>query len=381
MTQKEINEIRRRLTADKNCISKIYGCYVNKNKEIISKIESSTALLPLAESEKYLALFKKTLSGTSGKNLIDIEFSTHQVTDGDEHKLLMKLRDSNLDDAEARSELFRKIIDAVNMDGKNYVILLALDKYDVPYKSRGDDALEDLTGDSDSVFRYFLCSICPVNDGKTELGYFAKEKEFHTCTSPQIIASPEIGFMFPSFDGRASNIYGALMYSKNSDILKGDFIDAVFKTEQPMSAAEQKEAFGSALTEALETECSFDVVQAVHEQIRERITEHQESKNPEPLSLGSSDVASILRTSGVPEAKVEDFKNKCAESFSNAESLNPNNIIDAKKFEILTPQVKITVDPDYTYALETRIIDGRKYILIPAGDGVAVNGVDVSISE
>lgn len=381
MIQKEINEIRRRLSAEKNCISKIYCCYVGRNKEIIAQTENSMALLPLAESEKYLALFKKTLSGTSGKNLIDLEFSTHQVTDGEEHKLLMRLRDSSLEDEEARNALYRTIIDSVSFDERNYVILLALDKYDVPYKSRGDEALEDVTGDSDSVFRYFICSICPVNDGKTELGYFAKEKEFHSCTSPQIISSPELGFMFPAFDDRASNIYGALTYSKNADDIREAFIDAVFKTEVPMSATEQKEAFGSALADSLEAECSFDVIQAVHEQIRERIEEHKESRNPEPLELASNDVATILRTSGVAEEKVDEFKKKCEESFTNASSLNPNNIIDAKKFEVVTPQVKITVDPDYTYTLETRVIDGRKYILIPAGDGVAVNGVEVSINE
>lgn len=381
MIQKEIGEIKKRLTPDKNCINKIYGCFVNNKKEIISGIECSMALLPLTETEKYLALFKKTLSGTIGKNLIDIEFSTHQVTDGDEHKLLMKLRDSDLNDTEAREQLFKTVIDAVNMEDKSYVILLALDKYDVPFMPKEDEALDGMESESDTVFKYFVCTVCPVNEGKTELGYFAKEKEFHSCTSPQIIAAPEIGFMFPAFDDRASNIYKATMYSRNTAILQQEFIDALFKTEPPMSAPEQKEAFGNALAESLEKECSFEVMQAVHEQILERIEEHKESKKREPLELGTSDVATILRTSGVPEEKVEDFKKKCEESFSKADSLNPNNIIDAKKFEVTTPQVKISVDPTYSYAIETKIIDGRKYILIPAGDGVSVNGVEVNIPE
>ena len=152
MIQKEIGEIKKRLTPDKNCINKIYGCFVNNKKEIISGIECSMALLPLTETEKYLALFKKTLSGTIGKNLIDIEFSTHQVTDGDEHKLLMKLRDSDLNDAEAREQLFKTVIDAVNMEDKSYVILLALDKYDVPFMPKEDEALDGMESESDTVF-------------------------------------------------------------------------------------------------------------------------------------------------------------------------------------------------------------------------------------
>ena len=113
MIQKEISELRRRLTADKNAISKIYGCYVNKNKEIISEFESSTALLPLSEAEKFYSLFKKTLGGTVGKNLIDIPFSTGDVSDSEKHKLLMTLKDSSLTDSEARKKLFDSIINSV----------------------------------------------------------------------------------------------------------------------------------------------------------------------------------------------------------------------------------------------------------------------------
>ena len=381
MIQKEFGEIKRRLTPDKNCINKIYGCFVNSKKEIISNIECSMALLPLTETEKYLSLFKKTLSGTVGKNLVDIEFSTNQVTNGEEHALLMRLRDSDLADEEARETLFKTVIDAVNMEDKNYVILLALDKYDVVFKPKDDEALDGMESESESIFKYFICSVCPVNEGKTELGYFAKEKEFHTCTSPQIISAPELGFMFPSFDDRMSNIYKAVMYSRNASLLQQEFIDAVFKTEPPMSAPEQKEAFGNVLAESLEKELSFDIVQAVHEQISERIAEHKESKKSEPLELGATDVATILRTSGVPEEKVEQFKKKCEETFTKSDALNPNNIIDAKKFEMVTPQVKISVDPTYSYTIETKIINGRKYILIPAGDGVSVNGVEVNIPE
>ena len=140
-----------------------------------------------------------------------------------------------------------------------------------------------------------------------------------------------------------------------------------------MSAPEQKEAFGNVLAEALEKELSFDVVQAVHEQISERIEEHKESKKNEPLELGATDVATILRTSGVPEEKVEQFKKKCEETFTKSDALNPNNIIDAKKFEMVTPQVKISVDPTYSYTIETKIINGRKYILQTVGCMCIVN--------
>ena len=61
--------------------------------------------------------------------------------------------------------------------------------------------------------------------------------------------------------------------------------------------------------------------------------------------------------------------------------MNPNTPIESKKFEMVTPEVKITVDPEFTYLIKTKEIDGSKYILIPVGEGVEVNGIDISIEE
>ncbi len=377
MTQREINEIRRRLTLEKNNISKVYGYFINKNKEKISAIDASLALITNTEAEEYLSLFKKNLSGGIGRNLIDIELATDFVTNSEEHRLLMRNLETSLADDQARDKLFDTILDGLTLEEGNYVVLLCLDKYDVPHRT--SDALEGGDNESDTIFTYMLCCVCPVNEGKTALGYVPTDKEFHACTSPQIIGKPEMGFMFPSFDDRRSNIYNALLYTKDIANLHDGFIDTLFKTQPPMSAPEQKQTFSEVLAEVLEKDLSFDVVQTVHEQVREIVNEHNEQKKNEPLDFTANDVAVILKGNGIAEEKVQQFKEKCTESFGNSPVLNPTNIIDIKKFEVATPQVKITVDPEYTYTLETKVIDGVKYILIPAEDGVTVNGVDVNI--
>ena len=96
MNQKEINELRRRFRPEKSTISRVYGCYVNSSKEIVSDLDESLGMMPQEESEKYLSLLKKGLSGSLGKNLIDIVFSTQQVADSEGHRLLTTLRDSQL---------------------------------------------------------------------------------------------------------------------------------------------------------------------------------------------------------------------------------------------------------------------------------------------
>ena len=376
MNQKELNEIRRRFKLDKNSISRIYGCYVNSSREIIAYIDESMGLMSQEEQEMYLGLLKKALSGGLGRNLINIEFSTAQVAGSDEHRLLQAVRQSSAQDKDAREALYRRIIDAMDMGETNYLILLAADTYDVPYKSRDDETFSD---GSDTVFQYFLCSICPVKAPTLELKYNNENSGFHSASTGHIALPPELGFLFPAFDDRAANIYNALFYSKNAAEIHQEVIDAVFRVTPPLSAEEQKNAFGTALGDTLQQDCSYDVVQSVHEQLRGRIQEHKESRDPAPLELTVGDVGGILSESGVSEEKVESFRRECEKQYGENVALNPKNILGTGKFEITTPEVKITVAPENSYLIEARMIGGRRYLLIPADDGVEVNGVSVNI--
>ncbi len=376
MNQKELNELRRRFRLDKNNFSRIYGCYVNSNREIISWVDASMGLMRQEEQEMYLGLLKKSLSGALGKNLVDVVFSTQQVADSDEHRLLQTLRQTELKDPASRETLCRKIIECIDMGETNYLILLAADAYDVPHRGKDDELQHDA---SNEVFKYFVCSICPVKAPTLELRYDLDQSEFHSSSTGYIASPPELGFLYPAFDGRSANIYNVLFYSKNAAELHEEVIDALFRVEPPMSAEEQKNAFGSALADALDKDCSYDVVQSVHEQIRARIEDHKESRDPEPLELTASDVGGILANSGIADEQIEAFQRECDAQYGENAALNPNNIIESKKFEITTPEVKISVAPENSYMIEARVIDGRKYLLIPADDGVEVNGIGVNI--
>ena len=374
MNQKEIAELRRRFKPDKSAISRIYGCYVNSNKEVVSYIDESLGMMPEDESEKYLGLLKKSLSGTQGKNLIDIVFSTEQVMDSDEHRLLMSLRDSGLKDGDVRQKLYQKIIESLDMGESNYLILLAHDAYDVPYRGKDGNINADA---SDHVFSYIVCCVCPVKDGKQVLGYCPGENEFHNCMPSQTVSPPELGFMFPAFDDRRANIHNALAYSRKADELHQEFLDAIFHTEPPMSAAEQREAFQNALSEALEGACSLEVVQAVHEQLSDRIEQHRESKDPEPLYVTAKEVGGILADCGVAEEQVTAFCESCTQQFGEGAVLSPANLIDSSRFEVKTQAATVSVEPERSYMVETRVIDGQKYLLLPVGEGLEVNGMPV----
>ncbi len=374
MNQRELAEIRRRIRPEHNSIQHIYGCYVNSNKEIIARLDESLGLIGREEQEKYLALLKKALSGALGRNLLDISFATKQVMDSEEHRLLSALRRCALEDAALREAFYQSVIDNIDMGEENYVILLTFDRYDVPHYGKDGEAEE-----SGEVYQYLLCAICPVKTGKMELGYEPEEKRFRSAFAGQVVAAPELGFLWPAFDDRSANIYNALFYSKNSVLIHQEFIGAVFRTPVPMSAGKQKESFDALLTEALDRDCRFDVVQAVHEQLSERIALHKESRDPEPLTVSCGEMGEILENSGAAPEQVEAFRRRWEKELGEDAVLRPANVTSASRMEIRTPEVKITVDPKYGYLVESRIIDGKKYLLIAADGGVELNGVNVEI--
>lgn len=375
MNEKEIAEIRRRFKAEKSNISRIRGCYINENREIISEFNESLGLMSTEEAEELLSVLKKTLSGTVGKNLIDIEFSAQQVLDSEQHKLLSTLRSTELADDDAIKTLYETIIGSVKIEG-SYLILLAGDKYDVPSFSKDGEK-----ADNADVFSYFLCCICPVKQTKASLGYHAYENKFCNIGADTLVAAPVLGFLFPTFDDRTANIYKTLYYTRSTSESQTELVDALFGCELPLPAEEQKETFQSVLLDAVSEDCSLEVVKNVHEELSEIIRENKERKEEEPPAVSRETVKEVLEASGISETQLKAFEEHYESEFGADTVLNPQNLIDSKRFEIQTPDVSIKVNPERYDLVETRIIDGVKYILVRAGDDVEVNGIRISIKE
>ena len=376
MNIKEVGEIRRHIRRDRSNMTAIYGCYINDNKEIISEFRSSTGMMSENEGDKYFALLKRTLSGTIGKNLIDICFKTSQVVDSPEHRLLMDLRASGLQDEDLRMTFYKKVMESVSLN-QAYLILLGCDSYDVPFKSK-----DGTNGnDSEETYKFLLCAICPVKLTKPSLHYVPEEKLFHDGGITNVVSPPELGFLFPAFDNRATNIYNALYYTHSPKESHEAFVGNIFHTPIPKPASEQKKSFEAILSNALGEECNLDVVQSVHEQLCQRIELHKESRVPDTLLVSKEEVKEVLTGCGISDGCMAKFSVDYDEAFGFEADLHPKNIIDEKRFEVKTPDVSIKVAPDRTDLIETRVIGGVKYILIQADGDVEVNGVSIHIDE
>ena len=357
MNSKEINELKRRFTPDNTSLTCIRGCYVSEKKEIISLFRLPPVSLPPEECEKYLSLFKRTLSGIPGKNLVDIAFANEAVGVSDEHRLLTALRDCALEDDDLAQVFFQRVMDGLQMEG-SCLILLAHDAYDVPFRNMNGERDDEQSSD---VFRYIACAVCPVKLTKPALAYSAGDNLFHPSEPEWTVGAPEMGFLFPAFDERCSNIYNALCYTKDTADSHEAFVSAVFGAAPPMPAAAQKETFSEILQETLAEECSLEVVQGVHEQLCDRIAEQKQDRQAPPLKVGAPEIKQALEICGVPPEKVEAFETRYQEQFGAGMDVSAVNLVDARQFEVRTPNVVIKVDPAHSDLVETRVINGFKY--------------------
>ncbi len=371
MTKQELSEIKKLLTP-KNCsITRICGCYVDGEKNKKTELKQAFLALPEEEMFKYFEILRKTLSGTLGKNLLTLDFPLASEEEGGTQEFLLRLRDSKLKDDALLEEFYDRIIANYEYVG-NYLILLIHDAYDVPGKTSDGLEMEDA---SDEVYEYILTCICPVDLSKPGLSYDAAENTFRNRIRDWVVGLPDAGFLFPAFNDRCSDIHSTLYYTKDAEELKEGFVDQLLGCPLPLSAGSQKETFQTLIEETLEETCDIEIVKSIHDKLAEMAEEHKEE--PTPLALDKNEVKTILASSGVANEKLEQFDRRYDETAGERTSLLASNIINARTFEVKTPDVVIKVNPERTDLIETRNINGRDCLVIALDGSVMVNGINV----
>jgi len=371
MNKKEILEIRKQFTPANCAITRICGCYVDHEKN--KKLESKDAFLSLPEEEafKYFDIFKKTLSGTVGKNMLNMEFPIDAEMPGGTQEFLLKLRNSKLEDDMLLEEFYDKVI-ATYEYAENYYIILIHAMYDIPGKTSDDLEMFDA---SDEVYEYLLMSICPVSLSKAGLCYNAEDNRIEDRIRDWIVDMPDKGFLFPAFNDRSTDLHSMLYYTKKSSDLQPEMIDQLLGAKMPMSADDQKESFQMIIEDTLGEEGDYETVRNIHETLNDLIEEHKEE--PEPLALDMTEMKKVFEQSGVDAEKMKNFERNFEENAGEKATLLASNITETKKFNIETPDVVIKVNPDRADLVETRIIDGRQCLVIPVDDHIEVNGINV----
>ena len=372
MNKKEISEIKKQFTPANCAITRICGCYVDGEKNKKTKLKEAFLSLSEEEAFKYFEIFRKTLSGTIGKNLINLNFPLEQEKEGGAQEFLLRLRASKLQDDALVDEFYDRIIDSYDY-GENYYIILIHAVYDIPGKS--SDGLEMFDA-SDEIYDHILCSICPVKLSKAGLCYNAETNHIEDRIRDWIVEMPDLGFLFPVFNDRSADIHGILYYSKNAEQLRSTFVDQLFGCEVPLSAGGQRDTFNTLVEETLGDDCAYDTVMNIHEKLNEWVESQKDS--PDPAILTKPEVKRLFEECGVEEEKLEDFDARYEATAGEDASLMAANITNTRRMEIKTPDVVIHVDPDRAELVETRVIDGRRCLVIPMEDNVEINGIRVT---
>lgn len=371
MNKKEILEIRKQFCPENSTITRICSCYIDGEKNRLYQSKDAFHSLPEEETFKYYELFKKSLSGTMGKNLMDMDFPLAEEASGGTQEFLLKLRDSALEDDDLIEAFYEKIIEHYDY-GENYYIILVHANYDVP--GRSSDGIQMFDA-SDQVYEFIHCCICPVKLSKAGLGYNHDTSRIEDRIRDWIVEVPSKGILFPSFTDRQSDIHRVLYYSKNPEDIQPDFIQQILGSHPPLTAKFQQETFQTVVRETLGENCDMEMVKSIHETINEKIEENKE--NPEALVFSQVEVKQLLLESGIPQEKLERFDVSYEEIIGENEVLVAANITNTKKFSIESPDITIRVNPSRTDLIETRMIDGIQCLVIAMTDHIEVNGVPI----
>ena len=371
MNKLEISEIRKQFGIDRYTIDNICICYVGSEKEKKLTTKDAFGSLPEEEMHKYLKFFKKALSGTVGKNLINLDFPLSEEMQGGKQELLLKLRDSRLDDDAVLDGFYDRIIESYEAPDK-YCIIVMHAVYDIPGRSGNREFMEDM---SDNVYDFILTLISPVELRDGELGYDPENNRIGELSREWVLHDPDKAFLFPAFNDRTSDIHSLLYYSRKCEELQQDLINFLFGAESPLTAGDQKDAFNMLVSSVCADEGDIEVMKNIHDSLTELVEENKD--NPDPLVIGRTEVKKILSESGVTEEKLNSFDKHFDDIAGEDADIVVSNLPGVKKFNISTPDIDIRVKPDFVDRIEARVVDGRQCIVIAVDDHVEVNGVNV----
>ena len=411
MTKKEINEIKSLFDTIQDCgITKLAGCYVNGEKTKVKTFSDSFYNLPEEEMYKYLEIFRKTLSGTPGKNLMDMEFVDSENESSDTGKgLLQKLRKSELKDEKLLEDFYDKVIETYNHVG-NYLILLIHQAYDVPGVTTDGIEMDDA---SDEVYSFILCSICPMKLTKPGLGFDDDLGEIHTLRQIFAVELPDNGILFPAFNERSSDDNAILYSSRKTDVLQDAFLEKVLDVTAALPAKQQKEGFTEFVSEVLGDESTFDTLLSIQENLKQTVDDRKTELAGETVFLDKDAMRGVFEKSGVSGERLEVFDKKFDEQFDmkrirekqletkiadedmevegSASAINqdyvPNikveeklfsdNVAPVRSIEVRNKKMVLRVNSKNTDIIKTRMIDGKKCLVIELTEDLTVNGIPV----
>lgn len=324
MNQKEVMEIKRRFTKDSCTFQRIRSVYVNSDKVKVTTADSPFLMLSEGEMFKYLDIAKKTLSGKAGDALLDIDMNTGDTEQKDLVKLLTAIKKDEAKDDALVEQLFDHIIDTYDSVDPYYIVLY-YDVYDVPTKTSDNNKLDE----SEEVYEYLLCSICPVKMSKPGLGYLEDKNVIGLRNRDWVVQAPDIGFLYPAFNERCADVDAALFFSKNTKEPDHQFMEQMFGSMMVETKTEKKEKFAAILNSSVKTESNAEsITYSFHEKLNE-LAEERADNEQENKPLTADDVKEVAKEAGMDEKQASIVAATYKTAFKDHEP-SPDVLVDDK---------------------------------------------------
>ena len=428
MNKKEVLELKRRLKKDQATFSRLVGCYVDCNHEKVCKFGGKFLTLEEDEYYKYLEISNKVLSGTLGNNLLNLQFPLEEEEVGGRQQILMALRDSELNDETLLDTYYDLVIDTYDEAG-NYLILLYLDSYDVMTRTKDNINVDE----SEEVYEYLICAICPVDLSKPGLGFLEEEHRIGPRVRDWVVGAVDTAFLFPAFNDRSTDIHSTLFYTKNTKEPHSEFMANGLGCGIERTATEQKMAFHSIVRNVLgaEDEHTDDVLLDLQQNLSDMIDEYAETHDDDEdvFLLDKEVVTKLLADSDISEEKAAKIEKSVDEAFGEKPPA-AENVIDSKALvqnelrvekmaledqvgtltvqlnekdealaertsqliekqeeidnyiaETKTYDVVLRVKPEKASQIKSQVINGQKCLVIPMGEDehATINGVNTTV--
>ena len=328
MNKREIAEIKRRFKKESCTFTKIAGCYVNSDKAKVTSFRNTFLNLKEDEFYKYLEIANKALSGKPGNNLIELPFPLDAEAEGGAQALLMELRKTRLEDDDVLNRFYDRVIESYDKV-ENYIILLFHDAYDVPVKTSDNLALDD----SEEVYEYIICAICPVDLSKPGLGYQEDENRIGAVKRNWVVGATESAFTFPCFTDRSTDLHAVMCYTKDAKMPHTELWEEVLSCKAVYTATQKKTAFNNIVTESLGDPTDDDVIDTVidvQSHINSFVEQQKEVlEKDQPVLMEKEDLTPILENSGIEEPIANQIVEKC-NSFFEEDFPTAEDILDTK---------------------------------------------------
>ncbi|MFQ7613836.1 MAG: DUF4317 family protein [Roseburia faecis] len=428
MNKKEVLELKRRFKKEAATFTRVCGCYVDGNHNKVCKFGNTFLNLEEDEFYKYLEIANKALSGTIGNNLLELKFPIEEEEVGGRQHILMALRASKLEDENLLDTFYDLVIDTYDHAG-NYLIVLFHDAYDVMSRTSDNNNLDE----SEEVYEYLICAICPVDLSKPGLGFLEDEHRIEPRVRDWVVGAVDTAFLFPAFNDRSTDIHSTLFYTKNTKEPHSEFMANGLGCGIERTATEQKMAFHSIVRNVLgaEDEHTDDVLLDLQQNLSDMIDEYAETHDDDEdvFLLDKEVVTKLLADSEISEEKAAKIEKSVDEAFGEKPPA-AENVIDSKALvqnelrvekmaledqvgtltvqlnekdealaertsqliekqeeidnyiaETKTYDVVLRVKPEKASQIKSQVINGQKCLVIPMGEDehATINGVNTTV--